>query len=121
MAPSHPILVLFYMKTCPYCILLKPTWDQVKLNVECYDVEYNDMHKLPAELQKVRGFPTIQVIDGKKVKSEYVGERSIEGILNFAKLNGVKTVNTTSVQKSKGTSKLANNKTKSTQLKKKNV
>jgi len=109
------------MKTCPYCILLKPTWDQIKHNVECYDVEYNDMHKLPAELQKVRGFPTIQVIDGKKVKSEYVGERSVEGILNFAKLNGVKAINTTSVQKSKVVSKPANNKTKSTRSNKKNV
>lgn len=101
MAPSHPILVLFYMKSCPYCILLKPTWNQVKQNVECYDVEYSDMHKLPVELQKVRGFPTIQVIDGKKIKSEYVGERSFEGILNFAKSNGVKMVNSIPSKKSK--------------------
>ena len=115
MAPSHPILVLFYMKTCPYCILLKPTWDQIKQNVECYDVEYSDMHKLPAELQKVRGFPTIQVIDGKKIKSEYVGERSFEGILNFAKSNGVKTL---PLAKSKPVTKST---TKTTQAKKKKV
>jgi thiol-disulfide isomerase/thioredoxin len=108
------------MKTCPYCILLKPTWDQVKQNVECYEVEYSDMHKLPAELQKVRGFPTIQVIDGKKVKSEYVGERSFEGIMNFAKSNGVKMVTSTPAKKSNVTTSKSS-KSKSTQAKKKKL
>jgi len=79
------------MDTCPHCIALKPTWAVVKKKIakipgiSCAEIEYHQMIQLPSSLQKVSGFPTIQVIQNGRVKAEYAGDRSVESILAFAR------------------------------------
>ena len=96
MATSHHIqtqrtIILFYLNGCIHCQMLKPTWESVKKamgnnsGISFKEIEYNDLHKLPPQLQKVSGFPTIQVVDKSKILAEYSGDRSMLSIMDFAK------------------------------------
>lgn len=87
---SRPVLILYYMTTCPHCQTLKPTWEKVKNKLKKNDdiavaeVEYSNMSDMPLNLRQIRGFPTIQMLDHGKVKQEYFGDRSMSSIAEFA-------------------------------------
>lgn len=88
---DQPLLMLYYASWCGHCQVLHPTWEALKKKVEKMDgiaigeVEYANMQALPASLKNIRGFPTIQVLEKGKVKSEYQGDRRLDSLLAFAK------------------------------------
>lgn len=86
---QSPTLTLFHMNTCPHCVALMPTWNNVKKtldmkNIPCVSIEYRQMSQLPPILQNISGFPTIQIIKNNKVIDEYRGDRSHDSIVQFA-------------------------------------
>lgn len=95
---NKPIMILFRMQTCPHCVAMKDAWEQAKLalskenGLQVAEVEYEYMNMLPPSLQNIRGFPTLQIIENKKVKNEYFGDRSFESILDFGMANAKKEV-----------------------------
>ncbi len=92
---EQPVLMLCHANWCPHCVALRPTWRLMKsqlgnTDITVVEVEYDNMNLLPSRLQNIRGFPTIQIVKSGKVKSQYQGERSLDGILNFAMANAKK-------------------------------
>lgn len=86
---QSPTLTLFHMNTCPHCVALMPEWNNVKKTlalkkIPCLTIEYHQMAHLPASLQNISGFPTIQVVKNNRVVEEYRGDRSHDSILQFA-------------------------------------
>lgn len=85
-----PCLMLCHMLMCPHCVAMHDSWEQVKLTLQktpginVIEVEYSNLQLLPQNLQNIRGFPTIQMIENKKIKEEYFGDRSYNSILDFA-------------------------------------
>ena len=85
-----PCLMLCHMLMCPHCVAMHDSWEQVKISLQktpginVVEVEYSNLQLLPPNLQNIRGFPTIQLIENKKVKEEYFGDRSYTSILDFA-------------------------------------
>lgn len=90
MKDDKPILMLYYASWCGHCQALHPTWEALKKKLEVQngivvgEVEYSNMSALPASLQNIRGFPTIQVLEKGKVKTEYQGDRRLDSLLEFA-------------------------------------
>lgn len=88
---EQPMIMLYYASWCGHCQVLHPTWEALKKKVEKLDgisigeVEYANMNALPASLKNIRGFPTIQVLEKGKVKTEYQGDRRLDSLLAFAK------------------------------------
>ncbi len=52
--------------------------------IVCAEVEYEETHGLPANLQKVRGFPTIQIIQNERIKDQFAGFRTHDEVVAFA-------------------------------------
>jgi len=100
-----PTMILFRMQMCPHCIAMKEAWDHAKSvlttdpGIQIAEVEYQNMNMLPPSLQNIRGFPTLQIIEDKKVTSEYYGDRSFQSILDFAISNSKKAKKSRSVAK----------------------
>lgn len=90
MKDDKPMLMLYYASWCGHCQALHPTWEALKKKLETQsgiivgEVEYANMSALPASLQNIRGFPTIQVLEKGKVKSEYQGDRRLDSLMDFA-------------------------------------
>lgn len=88
---DQPMLILYYAEWCGHCQALHPTWEALKKKVEKMDgivigeVEYTNMQALPTSLKNIRGFPTIQILEKGKVKTEYQGDRRLDSLLAFAK------------------------------------
>lgn len=92
---EQPVLMLCHANWCPHCVAMRPTWKLMKTqlgnaDITVVEVEYDNMGLLPSRLQNIRGFPTIQVVKNGKVKSQYQGERSLDGMLTFALANAKK-------------------------------
>lgn len=87
---DKPMLMLYYASWCGHCQALHPTWEALKKKLETQsgilvgEVEYSNMQSLPMDLQNIRGFPTIQVLQKGKVKTEYQGDRNLNSLLQFA-------------------------------------
>lgn len=87
---DKPMLMLYYASWCGHCQALHPTWEALKKKLELQhgimvgEVEYSNMKALPTGLQNIRGFPTIQVLENGKVKSEYQGDRRLDSLLDYA-------------------------------------
>lgn len=90
MKHDKPMIMLYYASWCGHCQALHPTWEALKKKLELQngimvgEVEYSNMRALPAGLQNIRGFPTIQVLEKGKVKSEYQGDRRLDSLLDYA-------------------------------------
>ena len=86
---SKPIMVLFYMKGCHFCGLMKQSWDDFKQNspinhgeVGAHDMaEYNPV----SNEENIRGFPTLRLYNKGKLIKEYEGDRSASDMLKFVK------------------------------------
>lgn len=88
--PKHKAVVMVYMmKSCPHCEMLKPKWEIVKKIMQA-DRKFNDVmiadidssasSMLP--LPPVMGFPNIKVLNGDKL-TEYNGIREVDPLLSF--------------------------------------
>jgi len=88
---DKPMLVLFYADWCPHCQVLKPTWNKIaeKLGknkkIQVAQIEYSDMEYVPKKYKNIRGYPTIQMIKGGKIISEYDGMRTEQDIEAYIK------------------------------------
>lgn len=86
---DKPMLVLFYANWCPHCQMFEPVWKNIvgklaaKKGMQVAEVEFENMEHVPKKYKKIRGYPTIQMIKGGKVVSEYNGLRTEEGVLEF--------------------------------------
>ena len=88
--PKHHVVVMVYMmKDCPHCEMLKPKWETVKKilkndrkfdNVMMADIDSQASQMLP--LPPVMGFPSIKVKKGNKLE-EYKGMREVDPLLTF--------------------------------------
>ena len=75
---NKPIMVLFYMKGCHFCGLMKESWNNFKQNspinhgeVGAHDMaEYNPV----SNEESIRGFPTLRLYNKGKLVKEYEGE-----------------------------------------------
>lgn len=87
---EKPCMVLYRMNMCPHCVAMKPAWDDATQRLKAEPgmnimvVEFHQMGMLPSSLRNIRGFPTIQVVEKGKVKTEYSGDRSAQSIIDFA-------------------------------------
>jgi len=92
-------LIFFYSKTCPYCIDFIPTWEKLKKmktsNIEFESIE-GDSDDTDAFIKyNIKYLPTLILqFEGKKDFNVYKGDRTIDDIIKFVRLNGVN-LNTT--------------------------
>jgi len=85
-----PIFILYHASWCPHCVRFvgenyEPSypWQQIcdmvkksfKDKVLCIEVEETQMGNLPAEINQIRGFPTLMLIQKGGVSIEYMGGR----------------------------------------------
>ena len=88
---DRPTLVLFFANWCPHCQMFEPIWKELaKKNeknkkIQLAQVEYEDMESVPKKYKKIRGFPTIQMMKGGKVLSEFNDMRTIEALESYIK------------------------------------
>jgi hypothetical protein len=88
--PKEFTLKYFYMESCGYCKDFNSVWDNLtetikNTNLETvkYDIRDNGPGADAAELYKVKGAPTIILVDNKKKFYEYNGNRTLEDIKKF--------------------------------------
>jgi protein disulfide-isomerase-like protein len=86
---DKPMLVLFFANWCPHCQMFEPTWKKLVGELEkdrtinIAEVEYENMEHVPKKYKKIRGFPTLQMIKGGRVISEYNGLRTQDSIQEY--------------------------------------
>ena len=88
--PKHRAVVMVYMmKGCPHCDMLKPKWETVKHilkkdnnfeDVMLADIDSQASNMLP--FPSVSAFPSIKVMKGNSLK-EYDGIRDVDPLLSF--------------------------------------
>ena len=87
---QKPVLILYHAHWCPHCVDFvgreyEPSrpWQQIcymvkktyKGKVVCMEVEESNMGVLSKELNQIRGFPTLMLIQQNGGKMEYQGSR----------------------------------------------
>lgn len=87
-------VILLYTKTCPHCIDFIPTWQKLKQlkkeNVQFVEIEAGEDIDDSFAKYNVKFVPTLIVqYDNKKDFHTYKGDRTLESVLEFLKLNGV--------------------------------
>ncbi len=82
---DKPTLYLFKAEWCPHCRDFKPTWNNLKSNMES-KVDFvmfdSDEHASEIKQYNIEGFPTIILKAGGKA-IEYVGPRDFESVKEF--------------------------------------
>ena len=96
---NKAVLIFFYSKTCPYCIDFIPTWEKLKKmktpNVDFNSVEESNDINDDFIKYNIKYLPTVILqFEGKNDFNTYKGDRSIEDIIKFVRLNGIN-LNTT--------------------------
>lgn len=82
-------IILIHHESCGHCIELKPKWEMVKKHhknnpIKIIDIEASYLESFDHPIKNnVTGFPTIMSTFNGKMKNNYTGERSIEGLNNF--------------------------------------
>ena len=81
-------LVYFYWKDCGHCKRFSPVWDEFtkKYNgsIKLRKVEKDDIGaKDELEKYKIRGFPTIMLLDGNGGHKDFDGERNVDSLMSF--------------------------------------
>lgn len=81
-------ILLFTMKTCPYCIAMGDEWKKAKrLNAKktIYEIQANCVSYLPHKIKKVvYAFPTIAKYNGAKLIM-FEGNRTKDSFSSFMK------------------------------------
>ena len=85
----HAVVMVYMMKGCPHCDMLKPKWETVKKilkndrkfdNVMMADIDSQASQMLP--FPPVMGFPSIKIKKGNTLE-EYKGMREVDPLLTF--------------------------------------
>ena len=133
------VLIWFYATWCGHCIDMEGEWEKLSNNspkgLKLAKIESSNMDnykKSPGE-EELRGFPTLRLYSKGELIKEYDGERSYQGIYDFAndylkKHNNVKKNNLLMVKARRGNkinkklvNKIISNKKKTNKMKKKTV
>ena len=80
--------VYFYWKDCGHCKAFSPIWDEFsqKYNgsIKLRKVEKDDMGaKEELEKYKIRGFPTIMLLDDNGGHKDFDGDRTVDSLMQF--------------------------------------
>lgn len=73
---KKPVIILVYMKGCPYCDMIKPTWDDFKRSnvIDTIDINYEVLPQFNAMntdlFTPAKAFPYIK---SNVMKSEHIG------------------------------------------------
>jgi protein disulfide-isomerase-like protein len=88
-------LVLFHADWCGHCKKFIPEWNEISkivkdktddvmlVKVECGDASNNKKHSEIMKKYSIKGYPTIVSFETSGNHSEYDGDRSKDGILQF--------------------------------------
>ena len=80
---------MYYADWCPHCVAAKPEFSKLgaskTINGKVVKMEMINAETEPAKvLEKVSGYPTIRLYDGKdKLLEEYGKERTFDGFMGF--------------------------------------
>lgn len=77
----------FKMNGCPHCVKMEPEWSRFKAmnstNVQTKELEASRDSGL-AKKYKVKGYPTLLMVQNGQVIETYSGDRTAEGFNKFA-------------------------------------
>ena len=89
------VFVVFLAPWCGHCQHFKPEWEKIKHHLKkgnggrakghVLTASDTTMQKLPAEMKKPSGFPTMSLYDGVRHIKDYSGGRNMEEIVAFLK------------------------------------
>jgi thiol-disulfide isomerase/thioredoxin len=99
MNDNNAVLMFFYSKTCPHCIDFIPTWEKLKKmktpGIEFKSIEGDSDDNDDFIKYNIKYLPTIILqFEGKQDFNVYKGDRSIDDIIKFVRLDGIN-LNTT--------------------------
>ena len=96
---NNAVLMFFYSKTCSHCINFIPTWEKLKKmktpGIEFKSIEGDSDDNDNFIKYNIKYLPTIILqFENKQDFNVYKGDRSIDDIIKFVRLNGIN-LNTT--------------------------
>jgi thiol-disulfide isomerase/thioredoxin len=123
----NPVIILVYMKGCPYCDMIKPTWNDFKQSnvIDTIDVNYEILPQFNAIntnlFTSANAFPFIK---SNVMKEEHRGAITIDELIKLSNTSKEKTQKkqikkATDKKKTTDTKKKATDKKKTTDSKKK--
>ena len=84
---NQKTFTFFKMNGCPHCVKMEPEWSRFKAmnstGIETQELEASKDAAL-AKKYKVKGFPTLLMVQNGKVLETYSGDRTAEGFNSFA-------------------------------------
>ena len=86
--PLNKTVIYYYSKECPYCIMLKGLWKDIKKKYHNTDkiiiyIERDNMIKYLEPKYHTNLVPCIQYYDKGVKKSEFLKKREYENIIKF--------------------------------------
>ena len=87
--------VLFFHPTCIHCIMMRKEWEKMKeslkrrkRNCNIYEINGEELQTINTPLKgNVDGFPTIMNIENGTMKESFMGDRTMEKLIEFAEKN----------------------------------
>lgn len=87
---GKPTLVLFHANWCGHCKMFRPEWSRVVSELSHEDglniaqVEHGSYGLIPEHL-RMNAFPTIQIIRYGRPMANFMGTRTFQNVIKFAK------------------------------------
>lgn len=91
LAAKPRTVYVYFMIGCPHCEAMKPAWEQAKKNSKgksTVEIERRFVPHLNANLNEVRGFPTIFAFDDKMNKVAFDSFRTVDNLTDFVNRYG---------------------------------
>lgn len=84
-----------FISGCGHCTKLKPAYSEASARVSkdkigALSIVDATIHEKLAQKYDIKGFPTIKFFQKGSLKSEYSGQRTVDDIHKFMKLNAIK-------------------------------
>lgn len=86
--PLNKTVIYYYSNECPYCVMLKGLWKDIKKKYDNTDkiiiyIERENMKKFLNTSYHIDFVPCIQYYDKGKKKSEFLKKREYKDIIKF--------------------------------------
>ena len=87
--------VLFFHPTCIHCIMMRKEWEKMKeslkrrkRNCNIYEINGDELQSINTPLKgNIDGFPTIMNIENGTMKESFMGDRTMDKLIEFAESN----------------------------------
>lgn len=84
-----------FISGCGHCTKLKPAYSEaaarvLKDKIGALGIVDATIHEKLAQKYDIKGFPTLKLFQKSSLKSEYNGQRTVDDIYKFMKLNAIK-------------------------------